>query len=133
PVMDIIGTSKTVFGYETVIRTFQHLIYLKFDDSGELFEKKEVLVDRFDFLTAQDLIATVIKLDFKGRMLQVIDGTKVNTNYVDIIIDSKKVSYEVPSLCVTQSPVEINNRVYLPLFCAVDSKSFEMRFFNLID
>ena len=90
-----------------------------------------VLVDRFDFLTAQDLISSVINLSYEGRMLQVVDGTKINTNYVDVMSASKKQSFEIPEHCVSQQPVVMEGKLVLPVFCGKSKTEFEMRFIEI--
>lgn len=34
-------------------------------------------------------------------MLQVVDGTKINTQYIDVVKNDEMVSYEIPKNCVT--------------------------------
>jgi hypothetical protein len=131
PLLDVLGTEVNSRGYKTVIRTFQRLVYLQYDFTGELIEKKDTVVDRFDFLTAQDLISSVVNLVHEGRMIQLVDGTKVNTNYVDLVIDGESKSFEIPSNCVTQQPVIVNGLPTLPVFCGKNKTEFEMRFIEL--
>lgn len=131
PLIDILGTEKNELGYKTVVRSFQKLIYLQYDFLGQLIDRKESIVDRFDFLTAQDLIASVVNLAFNGSLTQLVDGTKINTNYVDFMKDGKIVSYEIPSHCATQNPVVMEERLVLPVFCAKNKSEFEMRFIDL--
>lgn len=131
PLIDILGTEKNELGYKTVVRSFQKLMYLQYDESGVLLEKKESIVDRFDFLTAQDMIASVANLSFNGSLIQLVDGTKVNTNYVDLMADGKMASFEIPSHCATQNPVVLDGVLVLPVFCAKNRTEFEMRFIDL--
>ncbi|HXH75917.1 MAG TPA: S8 family serine peptidase [Bacteriovoracaceae bacterium] len=131
PVLDILGTQINALGYLTVLRSFQKLLYLQYDLSGNLLSRIESPVDRFDFLTAQDLIASVVNLPFNGEMIQLVDGTKVNTNYVDLIRGQKKTSYEIPNKCVTQQPVIVDGKATLPIFCAKSNTEFEMKFIEL--
>lgn len=131
PLIDILGTEKNDRGYKTVVRSFQKLMYLQYDERGVLVERKESVVDRFDFLTAQDLIASVANLAFNGSLIQLVDGTKVNTNYVDLMADGKMESFEIPSSCATQNPVVLDGVLVLPVFCAKNKTEFEMRFIDL--
>lgn len=131
PLLDVLGTEANSEGYKTVLRSFQRLIYLQYDHSGNLIEKKDTIVDRFDFLTAQDLISSVVNLVYNGHMIQLVDGTKVNTNYVDLVIDGKSRSLEIPSACVTQQPVIVDGLPTLPVFCGKNKTEFEMRFIEL--
>lgn len=131
PLLDVLGTETNADGYKTVLRSFQRLIYLQYDNSGNLIEKKDAIVDRFDFLTAQDLISSVVNLVHNGHMIQLVDGTKVNTNYVDLVIDGKSRSLEIPSACVTQQPVIVDGLPTLPVFCGKNKTEFEMRFIEL--
>lgn len=131
PFLDILGTEKNELGYKTTVRTFQKLLYLQFDQSGLLLEKKENTIERFDFLTAQDLIASVVNLPFNQSMLQIVDGTKINTNYTDILFDGLLRSFEIPSSCVTQQPVQLDGKATLPIFCGKTKTEFEMRFVDL--
>lgn len=131
PLIDILGTEKNERGYKTVLRSFQKLLYLQYDESGVLIEKKESTVDRFDFLTAQDLIASVSNLSWNNEMMQLVDGTKVNTSSIDFMKDGETVSYDIPLECVTQNPIVMENRPTLPLFCARSKTEFEMRFIDL--
>lgn len=131
PLLDVLGTEVTSSGYETVLRSFQRLIYLSYDNNGNLISKRATIVDRFDFLTAQDLISSVVNLVSGGHMIQIVDGTKVNTSYVDVIIDGDSKSFEIPSNCVTQQPVVVDGLPTLPLFCGKNKTEFEMRFIEL--
>ncbi len=131
PMMDILGTTKTDTGYVTILRSFQNLIYLEHDLTGALVSKKKSLVDRFDFLTAQDLIASVVNLTHRSTSLQIVDGTKINTSYIDVMTARKKESFEIPNLCVTQQPVVLDGRLTLPVFCARSRHEFEMNFIDL--
>ncbi|HXH32149.1 MAG TPA: S8 family serine peptidase [Bacteriovoracaceae bacterium] len=131
PMMDILGTIKNEKGFLTILRSFQNLIYLQYDFSGTMISKKKSQVDRFDFLTAQDLIASVVNLQHNGESIQVVDGTKINTSYIDVMASGKKVSFEIPVNCVTQQPVVIDERLTLPVFCAKTKLEFEMRFIEL--
>jgi hypothetical protein len=131
PLLDVLGTERNDDGYKTVLRSFQRLIYLQYDNAGNLVSKKDTIVDRFDFLTAQDLISSVVNLVHNGHMIQLVDGTKVNTNYVDLVIDGKSRSLEIPSACVTQQPVIMDGLATLPVFCGKTKTEFEMRFIEL--
>ena len=131
PLMDILGTQKNALGYLSVLRSFQNLIYLQYDSAGKLISKRHTVVDRFDFLSAEDLMATVVNLPTATDMLQMVDGTKVNTNYVDIIKAGVSRSYAIPDQCVTQTPALLDGQSVLPIFCAIDRASFEMRFIAL--
>lgn len=131
PLLDVLGTHVNDLGYLTVLRSFQRLIYLQYDFSGTILSQTENVVDRFDFLTAQDLIASVVNIPFEGKMIQVVDGTKVNTNTIDVIKDKKLSSFEIPFHCVTQQPVIMNQVPTLPVFCAKSRSEFEMRFIGL--
>ena len=64
-------------------------------------------------------------------MLQVVDGTKINTQYIDVVNNVDMVSYEIPKNCVTQQPVVMDGRAALPVFCTVSKTEFEMRFIEL--
>lgn len=131
PFLDILGTQQNEKGYLTVLRSFQKLIYLQYDFAGKLMSRKDSVVDRFDFLTAQDLIASVINLPVGDSMLQVVDGTKINTQYIDVVKSDEMVSFEIPKNCVTQQPVLMDGRAALPVFCTVGPTEFEMRFIEL--
>jgi hypothetical protein len=131
PFLDILGTQQNAQGYLTVLRSFQKLIYLQYDFTGKLVSRKDSTVDRFDFLTAEDLIASVINLPLGDSMLQVVDGTKINTQYIDVVNNVEMVSYEIPKNCVTQQPVVMDGRAALPVFCTVSRTEFEMRFIEL--
>jgi hypothetical protein len=131
PLIDILGTQKNNLGYLTILRSFQSLIYVQYDHSGKMLSEKKSIVDRFDFLTAQDLISSVINLSLNERMIQIVDGTKINTNYIDVMTDGKKISYEIPDRCVTQQPIVINGLLTMPIFCAKTKTEFEMRFIEL--
>ncbi len=131
PFLDILGTQQNARGYLTVLRSFQKLIYLQYDFTGKLLTRKDSTVDRFDFLTAEDLIASVINLPLGDTMLQVVDGTKINTQYIDVVKNDEMVSYEIPKNCVTQQPVVMDGRAALPVFCTVSRTEFEMRFIEL--
>jgi hypothetical protein len=131
PLIDILGTEKNAKGYLTILRSFQNLIYVQYDEQGVMLTKTESMVDRFDFLTAQDLIASVINLSFEGRMLQVVDGTKINTDYIDVMSSLNKMSYEIPANCVSQQPVVMDKKLVLPVFCGKTKNEFEMRFIEL--
>lgn len=131
PFIDILATRKNDQGYLTILRSYQNLIYVQYDFAGNFLSKKISLVDRFDFLTAQDLISSVINLTYEGRMLQVVDGTKINTDYVDVMLDGEKKSYEIPFHCVTQQPVIVDGKLSLPIFCGKSRTEFEMKFIEL--
>jgi subtilisin family serine protease len=131
PLLDVVATQKNAQGYLTVIRTFQRLIYLQFDTSGKLVNKTASVVDRFDFLSTQDLIATVVNLPVDGDMVQVVDGSKVNTNYVDVARDGVMKSFALPQNCVTHLPVVADGVATLPVFCSRSNEEFEMRFIEL--
>lgn len=131
PLIDILGTQKNPLGYLTILRSFQSLIYIQYDHSGNIISEKSSIVDRFDFLTAQDLISSVINLALGDRMIQIVDGTKINTNYIDVMSDGLKMSYEIPDRCVTQQPVVMNGLLTIPIFCAKTKTEFEMRFIEL--
>lgn len=131
PLLDVLGTEANDLGYKTVVRTFQRLVYLQYDRSGNLIQKTDTIVDRFDFLTAQDFISSVVNLVHEGKMIQIVDGTKVNTNYVDLIKDGVSRSFEIPSSCVTQQPVIVDGIPTLPIFCGKTKSEFEMRFISL--
>lgn len=131
PFLDILGTEKNDSGYRTVIRSFQRLIYIQFDEAGAILDKKESVVDRFDFLSAQDLIASVVNLNQDGKLFQLVDGTKINTNYVDLVFEGRATSYEIPENCVTQNPIVLDGKQVLPLFCAKNRMEFEMKFISL--
>lgn len=131
PLLDVVGTQKNALGYLCILRTYQSLVYLQFDAGGNQLSRKDVVVDRFDFLSADDLMATVVTVPVNGELIQVVDGSKVNTNYVDVIRGGQTRSFVIPDGCVTQQPLEIDGRPVLPLFCAKDKTSFEMRFYGL--
>lgn len=131
PLIDILGTEKNDKGYKTIIRSFQKLMYLQYDHAGVLIERIETTVDRFDFLTAQDLISSVVNLNWNQDMMQIVDGTKVNTNSVDFLHDGKMKSFDIPVQCVTQNPVVVDGCPTLPLFCAKTRTEFEMKFIDL--
>lgn len=131
PLIDVLGTKKNDLGYLTVLRTFQKLNFIQYDDQGRFLSKKEATVDRFDFLTAQDLISSVINLFHNGKMVQVVDGTKLNTHHVDVIKEGAQTSFEIPEDCVTQSPVVMEDKLTLPVFCALSKDEFVMKFIGL--
>lgn len=131
PFMDVLGTEANAEGYKVTLRTFQKLLYLQFSNSGALVDLKESVVDRFDFLTAQDLIASVVNLQFNHTALQIVDGTKINTNYVDVMLNGTIRSFEIPTSCVTQQPVIMEGKATLPIFCGKTKTEFEMRFIEL--
>lgn len=131
PFLDILGTEKNERGYKTTVRTYQRLIYLQFDHTGTLVGRNESIVDRFDFLTAQDLIASVVNLRYADKMIQIVDGTKINTNYIDVLNDGSLRSFEIPSNCVAQQPVVMEERPTLPLFCTKSRNDFEMKYYFL--
>jgi hypothetical protein len=131
PLIDILGTQKNAQGYLTVLRSFQSLIYVQYDHAGNKISEKKSVVDRFDFLTAQDLISSVINLSLNGRMIQIVDGTKINTNYIDVMTENGKTSYEIPDKCATQQPVEMDGKLALPVFCGKSKSEFEMRFIEI--
>ncbi len=131
PLIDILGTQKNDLGYLTVLQSFQKLLFLQYDANGAFLSRTETTVDRFDFLSTQDLLASVVNVRTPEGMVQIVDGTKINTNYVDIVINGKLKSYSVPSKCVTQQPVMRNSRLILPLICPINNDSFEMRFLEL--
>jgi hypothetical protein len=133
PLIDILGTEKNSLGYKTILRSFQKLIYVQYDFSGNILEKKETVVDRFDFLNAQDMIASVINLVYDNHMIQVVDGTKKNTNYIDLIIDGSMKSLEIPSHCATQQPIILDGIPVLAIFCAKNKSEFEMRYIELAE
>ena len=128
PLIDVVATMKNARGYLTVLRSFQKLIFVQYDETGSLISKSENPIDRFDFLTAQDLISSVVNLTLRDQMIQVVDGTKVNTSYVDVIKDGRLKSFEIPFECVTQQPLVMDGAAVLPLFCAQDKDHFEMNF-----
>jgi subtilisin family serine protease len=131
PFIDVLGTEKNSAGHKVTLRTFQKLIYLQFNSEGEIIDRKESIVDRFDFLTAQDLIASVVNLVYQNTSIQLVDGTKINTNYVDVMINGEIRSFEIPSSCVTQQPVILDGKATLPIFCGKTKAEFEMRFIEL--
>lgn len=131
PLLDILSTEKNELGYLTVLRSFQNLIYVQYNHYSEILSEKKSLVDRFDFLTAQDLISSVINLSHEGRTLQIVDGTKINTNYIDVMDSKNKTSFEIPAQCVSQQPVVMEKKLVLPVFCAKSKIEFEMRFIEL--
>jgi hypothetical protein len=131
PLIDVLGTEQNALGYKTIVRSFQRLIYLQYNFKGEMIERKESIVDRFDFLTAQDLIASVANLSFNDELFQLVDGTKVNTNYVDLMKDGEMISFEIPAHCVTQNPVVMEGKAVFPVFCAKNRTEFEMNFIEL--
>jgi hypothetical protein len=131
PLIDVVGTMKNAKGLLTVLRSFQKLIFVQFDDQGNQLSKTENPIDRFDFLTAQDLISSVVNVPLRDQMIQVVDGTKVNTSYVDVIKDGKLKSFEIPFECVTQQPLVMDGAAILPIFCAQDKDHFEMKFIRI--
>lgn len=131
PLISVMNTTKNAQGYLTVLQSFQSLIYLQFDSRGIIMSQRNQTVDRFDFLSTQDLLSTVMNLQYEGEAIQVVDGTKINTSYVDVVVGGKMVSYEVPFECVTQQPVIMEGKATLPLFCSKSKDEFEMRFYQI--
>ncbi len=131
PLIDILGTVKNEKGYLTVLQSFQKLVYLQFDAKGILLSQTETVVDRFDFLTSQDFLASVVNLKTPEGLVQLVDGTKLNTNYVDVTKMGQTISYEVPTRCVTQQPVFKDQILVLPVFCPLGQDEFEMKFIKL--
>jgi Subtilase family len=131
PLISVMNTTKNDLGYLSVLQSFQSLIYVQFDAAGNQISQRSQTVDRFDFLSGQDLLSTIVNLEIDGEAIQVVDGTKINTQYIDVIKNGKVVSYEVPFACVTQQPILMDGRATLPLFCSKSKDEFEMRFYNL--
>jgi hypothetical protein len=131
PLIDIISTTKNKLGYLSILQSFQKLIYVQFGEKGEFLARTESTVDRFDFLTSQDLLASVVNLETETGSMQIVDGTKLNTNHVDVIKAGTLVSYLVPNECVTQQPVIVDGVASLPFFCAVSATEFRMQFLKL--
>ena len=131
PLIDIISTTKNSQGYLSILQSFQKLVYVQFDEQGSVISRMESVVDRFDFLTTQDLLASVVNLETGNGSIQIVDGTKLNTNYVDVLRSGRLESFEVPNECVTQQPVMIEGRAALPIFCAVSATEFTMKFVGL--
>jgi hypothetical protein len=131
PLIDIIGTKRTTNGYESILRSFQHIIWVEYDLNGQMISENIMPLERFDFLSAQDLIATVINVKTPEHSFLFVDGTKINTNYVDIVKNKTKTSYEVPSNCSTQLPIILDGQLVLPVFCGLTKSEFEMKFFKI--
>ncbi len=131
PLVSVIGTWKNRAGFLTVLQSFQKLLYLQYDTAGALVSTESRTVDRFDFLSTQDLLASVVGLENAQGPVQIVDGTRINTNYVDRVSSGRAASYEIPSDCVTQVPVSLDGTLVLPLFCAKSRTEFEMRFHPL--
>ena len=131
PLIDIISTTKNSKGFLSILQSFQKLIYVQYGEKGDFISRIESTVDRFDFLTSQDLLASVVNLETSNGSIQIVDGTKLNTNYVDVIKSGSLVSFEVPNECVTQQPVIVDGIASLPFFCAVSATEFKMHFLKL--
>jgi hypothetical protein len=131
PLVDIISTSKNALGFMTILQSFQKLIYVQYDFKGGLLSRNEVTVDRFDFLSGQDLLASVVNLETGTGSIQIVDGTKLNTSYVDVVKEGKVESFSIPNECVTQQPVMLDGAAVLPIFCAISANEFKMDFIGL--
>jgi len=131
PIFQIITTNAMNGGYQSVLQTYRYLLYLKFNQSGELIEENKIPIDRFDFLTSQDMMAAVNHVQFKGKDYQIIDGSNINTNYVDVISNGLKQSFELPSHCVSNMPIQFEKQIYLPVYCHLDESHFELNYILL--
>lgn len=131
PIFQIITTTSINGGYQSVLQTYRYLLYLKFNLNAELVEEYRIPIDRFDFLTSQDMMASVNHVQFKGQDYQIIDGSNINTNYVDVITNGIKQSYELPIHCVSNMPVQFEKQLYLPIYCHVDESHFKLNYILL--
>ncbi len=131
PLVDIISTSKNALGFMTILQSFQKVIYIQYDQKGSLLSRIEVTVDRFDFLSGQDLLASVVNLETGSGSIQIVDGTKLNTSYVDVVKEGIVESFLIPNDCVTQQPVIQDGSAVLPIFCAISATEFKMDFIGL--
>ena len=131
PIFQIIGTIPAKEGYESILRTYRYLLYLKYDFQGLLVEENRIPIDRFDFITSQDMMATVNHINHQGDSYQIIDGTNINTNYVDVIKNGIKQSFQLPASCVSNMPVNYDHHLYLPIYCYKDDAHFQMDYILL--
>lgn len=116
PVMRILSVQKTTKGFEVNVKSYLSLYRYQFDHFGQLTSKQKYQVERFDFVSGDELDALVIPIEQDGDMHFFVDGSKIHTNYIDVI-SQKVVSLAVPKNCVTQLPVTIDKESYLSFAC----------------
>lgn len=132
PMIVGLGTQRLNSGYRVYIRSFLNMWIIDYDSSGNQISQTANPVDRFDFIGFQDQNAVVSKAVQGGIPYFIVDGTRISSEHVDIIIgNGSQTSFGLPEKCASQVPVEISGEAYLPLFCAIDKETFEARFIKL--
>lgn len=122
PFMNVVAIQKTVDGYSAYIKSYINMHKLDFDFMGNFISKEVFTIERFDFLNGNELDALLIPILSNGELKFLVDGTKIHTNYLDII-SNKRLSYELPQGCASQMPVEIDGVQNLVFACFEDGKA----------
>ena len=120
--MNVVAVQKTSSGYSAFIKSYTNMHKLNFDFMGNFLDKEVFTIERFDFLNGNELDALLIPVLAGDNLKFLVDGTKIHTNYLDIISD-KRVSYELPKGCASQMPVEIDGEQKLVFACFEDGKA----------
>jgi hypothetical protein len=131
PILDVTRVVKNEHGFKVILRSFRSLVFIDFDLHGNLIKKISAPLERFDFLSAQDLLASVATIETLNETFLVSDATRIHTNYVEIFHGENLKRWQLPSDCSTQQPILIEYRAVLPLFCTDDKTHFKMKFIPL--
>ncbi len=131
PILDVIRVIKKDLGYQVILRTFRSLLFLNFNNESSLINQTSSPIERFDFLSTQDLMATVATAENELQTFFVSDATRIHTHYVELFSLNKMNRWIIPKDCSTQQPVLMNGQIVLPLFCLYDKNHYQMRFFPL--
>jgi len=122
PFMSVIAIQAHSDSYSAYVKSFMSMYQLKFDLLGNLIERKKFKIERFDFLNGDELDALVTPIIFEDQVSFLIDGTKIHTNYIDLIHNERE-SFMLPDNCSTQLPVIHEGVNYLVFSCIKDRQA----------
>ena len=121
PLMNVVAVTKDETGYHAFVKSYISMHKLSFDMLGNFTHKEVFTIERFDFLNGDELDALVIPMQINNSIQFIVDGSKIHTNYIDII-NSQRTSFKVPTNCSSQMPVEVNGEVRLIFSCFEDGQ-----------
>ncbi|MCB0349786.1 MAG: S8 family serine peptidase [Bdellovibrionales bacterium] len=131
PLMKAMAMIETPNGHRLILRTFAYLWFIDYDQSGKILTQEKLLIDRFDFLGMRDQLSTISQAYLNQNVALVVDGTRISTNYIDIMTKGYTQSWAIPDKCASQAPVEFKNALYLPIVCAETKDQFRMDWLKL--
>ncbi len=122
PFMSIQKVVEHELGYEIYVKSYYHLTRYRFDHFGSFKGSDQYTIEKFDFLSGEELDALLIPIESHDGLKFVLDGTKIHTSYIDVV-GKELTSFKLLERCSTQLPVKYENESYLVFSCFEQGKS----------